>query len=394
MGFIAPALRSAWQISSHQLGMAIGAALVGLAVGAMFAGPLADRYGRRWIILSSVFFFGLWTLVTAMAQNIEQMILFRLLTGLGLGAAMPNVGTLVSEYAPERQRAFLITVVFCGFTFGAASGGFAASWLIPAFGWHAVLLMGGILPLLLLPLLLRYLPESVRFLLAQQVPAWRIRAIVEKMWPDSTASSSRFLYPTTTPAAGAVRTVISGQYRFGSLMLWGGYFMGLFLAYLIGGWMPALIGDLGLSVTAAALITAMYQAGGTLGSLFAGWLMDRVNANLALAAIYFGGALATILLGYVPTRPLLMAIIAFCCGFCFNGANTGMNALAASYYPTHARATGSSWMHGLGRLGAILSAFAGAEILALGWPFSQVFMLLALPAVLTTLMLIAKQRWG
>ena len=118
-----------------------------------------------------------------MAQNIEQMMLFRLLTGLGLGAAMPNVGTLVSEYAPERKRAFLITVVFCGFTFGAASGGVAASRLIPTFGWHAVLLMGGILPLLLLPLLLRYLPESVRFLLAQQAPAWRIRAIVEKCGP-------------------------------------------------------------------------------------------------------------------------------------------------------------------------------------------------------------------
>lgn len=394
MGFIAPALRSAWQISSHQLGMAIGAALIGLALGAMFAGPLADRYGRRWIIISSVFFFGLWTLATAMAQNIEQMMLFRLLTGLGLGAAMPNVGTLVSEYAPERQRAFLITVVFCGFTFGAASGGFAASWLIPNFGWHAVLLLGGILPLMLLPLLLRYLPESVRFLLAQQAPDWRIRAIVEKIWPGTTTPYSTFVYPLPTPGAGGIRTVLSVQYRFGSLMLWGGYFMGLFLVYLIGSWMPALIGDMGLGVTAAALITAMYQAGGTVGSLFAGWLMDRVNANLALAAIYFCGGLAAILLGYAPAQPLLMAIIAFCCGFCFNGANTGMNALAANYYPTSARATGSSWMHGIGRIGAILSAFAGAEMLALGWSFSQIFMLLALPALLTTLMLLAKQRWG
>ncbi|MDR7342510.1 AAHS family 4-hydroxybenzoate transporter-like MFS transporter [Pantoea alhagi] len=394
MGFIAPALRSAWQISSHQLGMAIGAALVGLALGAMFAGPLADRYGRRWIIISSVFFFGLWTLATAMAQNIEQMMLFRLLTGLGLGAAMPNVGTLVAEYAPERQRAFLITVVFCGFTFGAASGGFAASWLIPNFGWHAVLLLGGILPLMLLPLLLRYLPESVRFLLAQQAADWRIRAIVEKMWPGSTTPYSTFVYPLPMPGAGGIRTVLSVQYRFGSLMLWGGYFMGLFLVYLIGSWMPALIGDMGLSVTAAALITAMYQAGGTVGSLFAGWLMDRVNANRALAAIYFCGGLAAILLGCASAQPLLMALIAFCCGFCFNGANTGMNALAASYYPTSARATGSSWMHGIGRIGAILSAFAGAEMLALGWSFSQIFMLLALPAALTTLMLLAKQRWG
>ncbi|QHM71064.1 MFS transporter [Mixta intestinalis] len=395
MGFIAPALRSAWQITSHQLGLAIGAALVGLALGAMFAGPLADRYGRRWIIIGSVFFFGLWTLATAMAQSIEQIMLFRLLTGLGLGAAMPNVATLISEYVPERKRAFLITVVFCGFTFGAASGGVAASWLIPGFGWHTVLLMGGILPLLLVPLLLCYLPESVRFLLARQAPVSRIRAIVERMWPERMPEESRFLYPAaTTSDVSAIGTVLSERYRFGSLMLWGGYFMGLFLVYLIGSWMPALIGDLGLSVTAAALITAMYQAGGTLGSLFAGWLMDRINPNLALAIIYSAGALATLLLGCVPAQPLLMAVIAFCCGFCFNGANTGMNALAASYYPVQARATGASWMHGIGRLGAILSAVVGAEMLTLGWSFSQIFMLLALPAVLTSLMLLAKQRRG
>ncbi len=109
-------------MSNHQLGVVISAALIGLALGAMVAGPLADRYGRRMMIILSVFFFGLWTLATALSQNIEQMMLFRFLTGLGLGAAMPNVGTLVAEYAPERRRAFIITVVFCGFTFGAASG--------------------------------------------------------------------------------------------------------------------------------------------------------------------------------------------------------------------------------------------------------------------------------
>ena len=124
--------------------MVISAALIGLALGAMVAGPLADRYGRRVMILLSVGFFGLWTLATAMAQNIEQMMLFRFLTGLGLGAAMPNVGTLVAEYAPERRRSFIITVVFCGFTFGAASGGFAASWLLPRYDWHSVMLMGEI----------------------------------------------------------------------------------------------------------------------------------------------------------------------------------------------------------------------------------------------------------
>ncbi|MEA5103639.1 aromatic acid/H+ symport family MFS transporter [Pantoea sp. S18] len=395
MGFIAPTLKASWGVTNHQLGLVISAALIGLALGAMVAGPLADRYGRRVMILISVLFFGLWTLATAMAQNIEQMMLFRFLTGLGLGAAMPNVGTLVAEYAPERRRSFIITVVFCGFTFGAATGGFAASWLLPRYDWHSVMLMGGVLPLLVLPFLVRGLPESVRFLISRRAPAAHIHAILERMLPGTVQPGSHY-QSTELPTArkGSVATVVSRRYLFGSLMLWGGYFMGLFLVYLIGSWMPSLISTLGMSVTEAAIVTAMYQAGGTIGSLFAGWLMDRINANLALAVIYFCGGIAIVALGFSPAQVGLMSAIAFCSGFCFNGANTGMNALSANYYPTHARATGSSWMHGVGRIGAIISAFVGAELLTLGWTFSQIFLLLAIPAVLTTIMLVLKCRFG
>lgn len=394
MGFIAPALKSAWGVTNHQLGAVISAALIGLALGAMFAGPLADRFGRRVIIIFSVFFFGLCTLATAFSQNLDQMMFLRFLTGLGLGAAMPNVGTLVAEYSPERKRAFLITVVFCGFTFGAASGGFAASWLIPNMGWHAVLVVGGILPLLLVPLLLGYLPESVRFMIARNAPAAQIRQIVEKMHPGIIGESTVFTRNELAVGEGAMKVVLSRRYLFGSIMLWGSYFMGLFLVYLIGSWLPSLVRDVGMTVSQAALVTAIYQAGGTVGSLFAGWMMDRFNANLALAAIYFSGAIATVCIGYAPADAVMLSTIAFCSGFCLNGANTGMNALSASYYPTHARATGSSWMHGVGRVGAILSAFAGAQMLSLGWNITDVFSFLAIPAVLTTLMLVAKYLYG
>ncbi|WP_437610926.1 MFS transporter [Erwinia sp. V71] len=394
MGFIAPALKESWQVSNHQLGAVISAALIGLALGALFAGPLADRFGRRRIIIASVFFFGLWTLATALSQDLEQMMIFRFLTGLGLGAAMPNVGTLVAEFSPERKRSFIITVVFCGFSFGAAAGGFAASWLIPRFGWHSVLLMGGLLPLLVAPVLIKYLPESVRFLLTRGASASQVRGIIERILPGSTPADAHFQHTIPARHEGAVRTVLSRHYLPGSMMLWGSYFMGLFLVYLLGSWLPSLIKDIGMSVTQAALVTAMYQAGGTLGSLFAGWLMDRFNANLALAVIYACGGMATVAIGFAPADALLLSVIAFSSGFCLNGANTGMNALSASYYPTHARATGSSWMHAVGRVGAILSAFAGAELLSLGWSFSQVFLLLAFPALLTTLMLVGKKYFG
>ncbi|CCP03252.1 Putative AAHS family MFS transporter [Erwinia amylovora Ea644] len=393
MGFIAPTLKSAWGVTNHQLGAVISAALIGLALGAMLAGPLADRFGRRLIIIYSVCGFALCTLGTAFSQNLDQMMFLRFMTGLGLGAAMPNVGTLVAEYAPERKRAFLVTVVFCGFTFGAASGGFAASWLIPNYGWNAVLIMGGVLPLLLVPLLLRCLPESVRFMIASNAPTAQIRQIVEKMHPGIISDSTVFTRNELAAGEGAIKVVLSRRYLFGSMMLWGSYFMGLFLVYLIGSWLPSLVEDIGMTVSQAALVTAVYQAGGTLGSLFAGWMMDRFNANLALAGIYFSGAIATVCIGYAPADTLMLSSIAFCSGFCLNGANTGMNALSANFYPTHARATGSSWMHGVGRVGAILSAFAGAQMLSLGWNITDVFSFLAIPAVLTTLMLVAKYRF-
>lgn len=390
MGFIAPTLKLEWGVSNHQLGLVISAALIGLALGAIFSGPLADWLGRKKIIINSVFFFGFWTIATAFSHNVEQMMFFRFMTGLGLGAAMPNIGTLVSEYAPERQRSFIITVIFCGFTFGAAAGGFSASWLIPQFGWHSLMALGGILPLLFAPLLIWLLPESVRFLVIKQATAARIRAILNRLYPGQISDNVTFILPAQPAAGNAMRIVLSRQYGFGSLMLWLVYFMGLFLVYILGSWLPTLVKAVGMTVSQAAIMTAIYQAGGTLGSLFAGWLMDRINPHRALGIIYAVGGLFTMAMGYAAGSFALLCMLAFISGACLNGANTGMNALSARYYPTQARATGSSWMHGVGRIGAILSAFAGAEMMALNLPFESVFLILGIPAALTVAGLAAK----
>lgn len=391
MGFIAPVLKDTWGVTNHQLGLVIGAALVGLALGAMLSGPLADRMGRKKIIINSVFFFGFWTIATALSQGVEQMIFFRFMTGLGLGAAMPNMGTLVSEYAPEKKRSFIITVIFCGFTFGAASGGFAASWMIPNLGWHWLMALGGVLPLLFVPLLVWKLPESVRFLVTKRAGQCRIREIMTRLFPDVIKPDSVFtLPPPPAVQRGAIAIVLSEPYRFGTCMLWLAYFMGLFLVYVLGSWLPTMVKGIGLTVAQASIIAALYQAGGTIGSLFAGWLMDRINPHRALGLIYATGGGMTVVIGLAGHSFLLLGALAFFCGFCLNGANTGMNALSASFYPTEARATGSSWMHGIGRIGAILSAFAGAEMMSLGLSFQTVFFMLAVPAAITALAVFAK----
>ena len=281
MGFIAPTLKLEWGVSNHQLGLVISAALIGLALGAIFSGPLADWLGRKKIIINSVFFFGFWTIATAFSHNIEQMMFFRFMTGLGLGAAMPNIGTLVSEYAPERQRSFIITVIFCGFTFGAAAGGFTASWLIPQFGWHSLMALGGILPLLFAPLLIWRLPESVRFLVIKQAPAARIRAILNRLYPGQISDNVTFILPAQRGRECDAHCALP------PVWLW----LADAMAGLLYGAVPrlysrqlaaTLVKEVGLTVSQAAVMTAIYQAGGTLGSLFAGWLMDRINPHRAL----------------------------------------------------------------------------------------------------------------
>ncbi|AXW60832.1 aromatic acid/H+ symport family MFS transporter [Ralstonia solanacearum] len=393
MGFIAPEVARVWGIGKASLGPVLSAALIGLAIGALVAGPLADRFGRKVVLVTCVFFFGAWTLASAFAPDQAWLMVLRFLTGLGLGASMPNAGTLVSEYAPQRHRSILVTVVFCGFTFGASVGGFAAAWLIPHYGWRSVLALGGVLPLAAVPLLMWRLPESARFLAASRAPAAVIRRVIDRLAPGVATERSTFVLPGVVREKGhPIRLILSREFALGTLMLWVTYFMGLFLVYLMGSWLPTLVGGAGFSVRDAALVTALFQFGGTAGSLFLGWRMDRGHPHRVLALTYLTGGVLVYLIGVSSHGFGQLALFALGAGFCLNGANTGMNALATRFYPTAARATGASWMHGIGRWGAISSAFAGAQMLAAGWSFAQVFAALTVPAAIGALAVFVKGR--
>lgn len=277
MGFIAPELARDWAVSKLSLGPVMSAGLIGVAIGALIAGPLADRVGRKPVLICAVAFFGALTLASAFAPDLDWMVALRLLAGLGLGAAMPNAGTMVSEYTPLQRRSMLITVVLSGFTFGAAAGGFTSAYMIPVFGWKSILLVGGLLPLLALPLLISAMPESLRWLVARQPARHHARSarIIQQLAPDL-ANGQACLSVDEAPAtvSSPIGQILSRGFFTGTLLLWLTYFMGLFLVYLLGSWLPTLIKDNGMSVSDAALITALFQFGGTVGSLLLGWLID------------------------------------------------------------------------------------------------------------------------
>lgn len=394
MGFIAPAVIQDWGISRAAFGPILAAAMVGLAIGALMSGPYSDRLGRRRVLLWSVACFGVFSLLCAFARSPMELAALRFLTGLGLGAAMPNCTTLLSEYIPQRLRGRLITLMFMGFGLGSAMGGFVSAWMIPHFGWHSVLLLGGVLPLLLLPILYVLLPESVDLMINRGFPRARIMAVLKRMGAEF-GDTVGFIVsaPAGHDAAGhRVSNLFTGEYRWRTLSLWGTYFMGLLVIYLLTGWMPTLIKDAGVSLERAAIITAMFQFGGLAGILLVGFAMDRFNPKIAIALAYIGGALCIFALGFVEIGASALGVLVFAAGFCMNGAQTGLNAFAPGQYPTDFRATGVSWMLGIGRFGGILGSLTGGALLSLGLSMSMIFAVLSVPALLAAIAILAGPR--
>jgi AAHS family 4-hydroxybenzoate transporter-like MFS transporter len=393
MGFIAPAVIKEWGISKAAFGVVMSAAPFGLVIGALVAGPTSDRIGRKKVLVASVITFGVFTVLTAFTQSTTGMVVMRLLTGIGLGAAMPNASTLLTEYVPERRRAFLVTIMFTGFNLGSALIGFAAAALLPEHGWRGVLLFGGAMPLLLTPVIVALLPESCRFMAVRGYPAPQIARQLGRVSGEVLPEGTTFLSAEVQATAKTpVKQLFSKGFGLMSMSLWVTYFMGLMVIYLLTGWLPTLFKENGLSMSEAANVTAMFQLGGTAGAVVVGWFMDRLAPTRVISFAYVAGAAAVVTLGLASTSMGGIALWVTLAGFCMSGAQTGLNAYAPSCYPTAARATGVSWMLGMGRFGSITGSMVGGLLLGLGWSFGHILVMLAIPAALAAMAIVGSRR--
>jgi len=391
IGFIAPSLVQDWGVTRPALAPVLSAALFGLAAGAIAAGPLSDRIGRRLVLALSVLLFGAACAWSAFAGNVTELAILRFITGLGLGAAMPNAVTLMSEFCPSRKRAMLTNAMFCGFPLGAALGGFLAAWMIPLWGWRSVLLLGGLAPLLAGLLILLLLPESVRFLVARGASQDRIRAILRRISGSADAARSFVTGDSgvVSGTGGGVKLILSRAYLAGTVMLWLAYFMGLVIFYALVNWMPLLLRDAGLSAQDATLVSALFPLGGV-GAVLSGWLMDRYNPNAVIAIGFALTAASVFAIGHSAHELALLVTVVLVAGVVMNTAQSSLPALAAAYYPTQGRATGVAWMMGVGRLGGIAGSFLVAELARLRFGIEGIFGVVALAGVVATLALLVK----
>jgi len=395
IGYIAPSLAGEWGASKMALAPVLSAALFGLAFGALAAGPLADKLGRKRVLVGAVLVFGLGCLASAFSGSLSELVGLRFVTGLGLGAAMPNAVTLTSEYCPEHRRATITNTMFCGFPLGAACGGFLAAWMIPHLGWRSVLVLGGVAPLVLVALMVVLLPESVRYMVAKKFSPERIRAVLRRI-SESAAQATSFSMTEKNQAGPAPETtsgigvVLSPAYIVGSVMLWIAYFMGLVIFYAMINWMPILFREANVPPQTATVISALFSLGGV-GAIAFGWLMDRYNANKIIATGYALTAVTVYLIGQALGNVGALVVAVFVGGTLMNTAQSSMPALAAAFYPTQGRATGIAWMLGLGRFGGIAGSYLVAELATRHLGFGQIFAVLAVPALIAAAALVVKQ---
>jgi MFS transporter, AAHS family, 4-hydroxybenzoate transporter len=392
IGYVAPDLARDWGLARGALGPVFSAGLFGLMIGALVFGPVADRIGRKRIIVFSTAAFGIGTLATVFAQDIPSLLVIRFLTGLGLGGALPNAVALTSEFSPHRRRATMVMAMFVGFSVGAALGGLIAAALIPSFGWRSIFLIGGIAPLILVPFLAVRLPESIRFLALTGRADARVAEMLTWIAPSARfPSGTRFGVHEAKLAGLPVTHLFSEGRAWATLVLWIVFFMSLLDIYLLSNWLPTVLNDLGASVSIAVTVGAMFQVGGVVGTFALGQFIDRFSFR-ALSLTYLLASFAVAAIGYSGQSIALATLAIFCAGFCIIGGQIASNALAATYYPTMVRSTGVGWALGIGRIGSIVGPLIGGIMFARHVGAESLFLAAAVPALCASVAALALAR--
>lgn len=390
MGFVATTMLAEWNQPAPLLGGLLAWGNFGVLLGAILFSMLADKIGRRPVLVWATAFYAVMTIATAYAQDIEQMRWLRFIAGVGLGSIIPNATALVGEYSPKRTRVAWIMCITMGFTLGAAIGGFVANALMDAFGWRAVFVFGGAVPLVIAALMFAWLPESLQFLAVRKERLDRLARWLKQLDPTLRIGPETQFTANETSRKGVPFWHLFREGRaVVTTLLWIVNFTNILVLYSLSGWLPLIFQNLmGYERSTAVLLGTVVQVGGTVGAFGLAWVITRMGFTSTLAATF---AVATVSVGMIGqpglSLPVLYAIV-FVAGWCIVGGQPGLNALSSSYYPTYLRSTGVGAGLGVGRLGAITGPIIGGMLVAQQWQPQQLLWAAAVPAAVSTAILI------
>ena len=383
MGLLAPSMSEDLHIPLKYFGTILSAALFGLMISSLIIGPLADRWGRKWALVLSVFTFAFFMTLTARANSFEAILILRFLTGLGLGGAIPNAVALACEYAPKRLIPTVVGCIMAGMPLGQVLAGRAALILLPTrLGWRSIFYLGGILPILVALALILWLPESVRFLTVRGGDKRKINAILARISPDLAQMNLRPDHSQDREKKGlSVKHLFAEGRTPATLLLWVPFFMNLLILYFIVSWLPAMLREVHMPISAGVVAATMFGLGSIPGSIAQGPITNRLGSYASLLSEFSVLVLLCASLGLVATSFHLVMAVAFVLGFTVTGIQAGLNSLAASYYPTSIRSTGVGWALGIGRIGSVTGPMLGGILLKVGWTPQRILFATSVPAL-------------
>lgn len=382
LGYVAPRLISSLHLRPDALGLVFGIGGLGILLGTIGLAPVADRIGRKPVMLVAMLVFAIASFSMSLAHTASQFMWIRLVTGLGLGGLAPNALSLAAEYMPRRLRVTLVLMVWFGFSVGSGFGGPIAASILRSWSWQGVFVFGGLLPAMMVPLVAWRLPESLQVLRQRDPSDSRIASTLRRMTrSDSFAPGVRFTSSEKKEEGFPVALLFKeGRARLTTL-LWIMFFMNLLALFFLNSWLPTILHTAGITERAAIIITGLLHFGGIAGALVLAPLCDKFNRYVVLGFAFILAGVGIASIG-VAGHLALFAMVAtvFTGFFTFGGQNT-VNALAATLYPTPMRSTGVGWALGIGRSAQIVGPILGGVMLNLHWPTSQILYLMSLPSL-------------
>ncbi|MGX9134326.1 MFS transporter [Rummeliibacillus sp. JY-2-4R] len=378
-----------WSLNPNQAGSLGSVALIGMMLGALIFGPLADKIGRKNVILFCIALFSLFTGLIVFTHSPFQFGICRFIAGLGLGGVMPNAIALMTEYSPKSLKNTLVSIMFSGYSVGGILAAGLAIAMLGQFGWKSLFLVGAF-PLLALPFIYKTLPESPRFLLKKN-ELEKMGKILTKIDPTFTYHENINFEQMKTKEIGmpVVKLFKNGR-ALSTIMFWIAFFMCLLMIYGLNTWLPKLMDGAGLSVSSLMFLLVL-NVGAIFGAIFGGQLADRWNPKSVLLLFFLLAAISLTLLGWVHNIFLLYVLVAIA-GATTIGTQIICNAYISQFYPTEMRSSGLGWALGIGRLGAIAGPLIGGVLLTMKLPFYQNFLIFALPGIIGALALCLVQE--